>query len=65
MDNAYDLHSWSLMRREDALRDAHKRHLVERAEAEGGQRFGRNPVGAACRSVLLSLLRGTKPAGTQ
>ena len=65
MDNAYDLHSWSRMRREDALREARKRHLIERAKAERGQRFGQNRVCAACRSALLSLLRETKPVGTQ
>jgi len=65
MDNAYDLHSWSRMRREDALRDAHKRHLVERAAAERGQRFGQNRVGVARRSALLALLRETKAVETQ
>ena len=64
MDNAYDLHSWSRMRREDALREARKRHLVERAEEERGQRVRKNRVGA-CISALLSLLREAKPVETQ
>lgn len=62
MDNPYDVHSWSRPCREDALREARKRHLVERAEAERGRRFGQNRVGAARRSALLPLLGGTKPA---
>ena len=65
MRNAYDLHSWSRMRHEDALRDARKRPLVELCEAERRQRFGLNRVGAVCRNALLSLLRGTKPVETQ
>ena len=65
MDNAYDLHSWSRMRRQDALREARKRRLVEQAASERGLRFRLNRVGVACRSALVSLLRGTKPVETQ
>ena len=65
MDNAYDLPSWSRLRREDALREARKRHLLERAEAERGQRFGQNLVCATRVSALLWLLREKKPVGTQ
>jgi hypothetical protein len=63
MDNPYDVQSWSRLYREDALREARKRHLDGRAGAERGRRFGRNRVSLACRSVLLPLLRRTRLAG--
>jgi hypothetical protein len=62
MDNAYDPHSWSRLRREDALREARKRHLLERAEAE---RERQNLVCATRISALLWLLREKKPVGPQ
>lgn len=63
MGNPYDIRSWSRLCREDALREAQERHLVEQAEAECGQRFGRSRVSLACRNALLPLLRKTRPVG--
>ena len=65
MYNPYGIHSWSRLCREDALRDAQERYLVEGVEAERGRRFGLSRVGAAFRNALLPLLRGTKLAGTR
>ncbi len=62
MNNPYDVHSWSTLYREEAIREAQRRHLVERARAE------RNPhrlrrAGPVWRSVLALLVRGAKFAG--
>ena len=65
MNIRYDVHSWSRLCREDALREACERHLVEEARAERRRLFGRNRVGAACRRMLLPLLGGAKPAETR
>ena len=50
MNNLYDLHSWSKHYREEALREAGRRHLVERERAETH----------AERGVSTSLLGGTR-----
>lgn len=63
MDNRYDFHSYSKLYREDALREAHKRHLVGLAKANGRPGLGRGDVGFSLRSVLGSLLRVARLAG--
>lgn len=62
MNNPYDVQSWSTLYREEAIREAQRRHLVERARAE------RNPhrlrrVRSVWRSVLALLVRGARFAG--
>jgi hypothetical protein len=62
VNSRYEIHSWSRQYREEAIREAQRRHLVERARAE------RNPhrlrrAGPVWRSVLALLVRGAKFAG--
>ena len=62
MNNPYDVHSWSTLYREEAIREAQRRHLVERARAE------RNPhrlrrARSVWRSVLALVVRGARFAG--
>jgi hypothetical protein len=47
MNNPYDLHSWSKHYRKEALREAERRHLVERVRAGRESRSGRSHVGLA------------------
>ncbi len=54
MNYPYDLHTWSKLYHEEALREANKRHLIEQV------RRGREPresgrLGLAWRSLLASL----------
>jgi hypothetical protein len=56
MDPRYDLYYWSKQRRDEALRDAQKRSLAERAKRNGGTHFQLGRVGSALSGVL-SLLR--------
>jgi hypothetical protein len=58
MDYSYgDLHSWSKHYREEALAEASRRYLVERARMYRKQRSGWGRVGIAWASVP-SLHRG-------
>ena len=54
MNNPYDLHSYSKLCREDALHEARKRHLVERARADRELR-GLRRVGIALSGALNGL----------
>jgi len=56
MDAMYDLHSWSMQRREEALREAQRRSVAKQAKGDGGRRFEVGRGGSAL-SGLLSLLR--------
>jgi hypothetical protein len=58
MTYPYQFHSWSTQYREEALREANKRHLIEQARTDREPReSGR--LGLAWRSLLASL-RGTQ-----
>jgi hypothetical protein len=51
MNNPYDVHSWSKLYREEALREARKRHLADSARAARRRLSGRSSVvslGRAC-----------------
>ena len=52
----YDLHSASRLYREEALREARKRHLLEQAKGSHRPRFGLRDVVSAV-SGALSVLR--------
>jgi hypothetical protein len=54
MHNPYDLHSWSKHYREEALREARKRNLVEGAKADREAR-GLWRVDRLWRDTLASL----------
>jgi hypothetical protein len=56
MDSIYDLHSWSKQRREEALEEAQRRSLTERAKRNRGTRFEPGRV-VSVLSGVLSLLR--------
>ena len=51
----YDLHSWSKQRREEALREVHRRSVVKRAKRNGGTRFEFGRVSSALSGVLSCL----------
>lgn len=55
MNNPYDVHSWSKEYREEALREARKRHLANSARAARRRLSGRSSVGLAWTSVLTRL----------
>ena len=57
MDNLYDLHSWSMHYREEALREANTRHLLRQARTNRRLRGERARVNLT-RASVLSLLRG-------
>ena len=55
MNNPYDLHRWSKHYREEALQEAQRQHLIERARAAERGRAGRGeqrPSGGALASLL-------------
>jgi hypothetical protein len=52
MNNPYDLHSWSKQYREDALQEAHERHLAKQVKAHRKQRSEQSRVGLAWSSVM-------------
>ena len=52
MHNPYDLHSWSKHYREEALREARKRDLVERARRSWVPKSVRDRVSLVWNSVL-------------
>ena len=56
MDSIYDLYSWSKQRREEALGEAQRRSLTERAKRNRGTRFEPGRV-VSVLSGVLSLLR--------
>jgi hypothetical protein len=56
MDFHYDLNSASRLYREEALREAWKRHLVERARASRDPRGARR-IGLSSWTSVLALLR--------
>ncbi len=61
MHNPYDVHTWSKLYRENALREAQTRHLADRARAErtsGGARLLRG----IRRGALAALLSRRVPA---
>ena len=53
MNCPYDLHSWSKHYREEALREASKRHLVEQANGNRRLRSGLGRVGFALSGALI------------
>ena len=54
----YDLTSWSRMYREEALREARKRHLAQQASGNRGPLFsGLGKVGSILISGVLSTLK--------
>lgn len=55
MHPRYDLHSWSVQRPEEILREARAAHLVERAMANHSPRSGEARAGRI-REDMLSLL---------
>lgn len=63
MNNPYEIDSWSRQYREEAIREAQRRHLVERSRV--GRRKSRRlrSVRPAWRSVLALLVRGARLAG--
>ncbi len=65
MHNPYDVHSWSRLCREDALREAQERHLVGQAGGGSRRRLGQNRTGAACKNALLTLFGRTRPEGAR
>lgn len=60
MDNPYDLRSWSLLYREDVLREARKRQLAELTRTDGWMRSARSRVVLACKRVLSGLRPGLR-----
>ena len=60
MDPLYDLHSWSKHHREEALREAQERHLLQRERANGQlisiKSTFRLATSAALMAVILTLL---------
>ncbi len=56
MDPWYDLHSWSKQYRQEALREARERDLVEQARTSSSPRSGRSRANRV-RTQALSLLR--------
>ena len=55
MNNPYDLHRWSKHYREEALQEAQRQHLIERARAAERGRAGRGeqrPSGGTLASLL-------------
>ena len=58
MENPYSLHFYSGYQRQDALRDARRRHLMVRARASRRSRSGRSRMGPILTSMLLLRGRG-------
>jgi hypothetical protein len=56
MDRRYDLDSWSLMYREEALREARMRRLARQAKGDRPPRLGLGHLGSVL-SGALPLLR--------
>ena len=56
MEPMYDHNSWSKQRREEALREAHRRSLAKQGKGDRGTPFKRGVVGFAL-SAVLGLLR--------
>ena len=62
MNNPYDLHRWSKHYREEALQEAQRQHLIERARATERGRAGRGEQRPS-RGALASLLHWAGLAG--
>ena len=56
MDPMYDLDSWSKQRREEEIREAHRRSLAKQGKGDHKTPFKLGGVGSALSSIL-SLLR--------
>jgi len=59
MENLYDLHSWSKHYREEALQEARKRDLVQRATSE--PRRVRRTLRGALASLRAATGKGDSP----
>jgi hypothetical protein len=57
MNNPYDLHSWSVHYREDALREVSRRHLAEQARASRDPQHGARRIGLSSWRNPLAPLR--------
>ncbi len=57
MDFHYDLNSWSRMYRQEALREARKRHLTQQANGNRRLVFRLGNVGSILISGVLSALK--------
>lgn len=66
MNNPYDLHSWSHLYREEALRKAWERHLADQARVGREQYSGRSRVGLiwAMGSFKVARKADSKPPET-
>jgi hypothetical protein len=56
MNNPYDLHSWSKHYREEALREASTRRLLEQARAQSSSRNGKGRYSATLKATLSLLI---------
>ncbi len=61
MNNPYDLHYVSQIYREEALREARKRHLVEQAKGNKAPRFWLRGVVSAMSGTLSMLKVISRP----
>ncbi len=55
MDPLYDLHSWSKQYRQEALREARERSLIERARTSNSPRSGRSRTNRIRKHALALL----------
>ena len=55
MNNLHDLHAWSNLYREEALRETSRRHLIERANRNQGRHLRLRRVGFAPNGILGGL----------
>jgi hypothetical protein len=61
MNNSYDLHSWSKQYRQERLREARVRHLLERTRASRDPRGARRSGPSSAWRNPLALLRAVAP----